>query len=50
MRFLRLSLALTVAGVLSAAVQTPEEYFGFRIGTDKKLARWDKIVDWSFKI
>jgi hypothetical protein len=46
MKFLRLSLVLAVTGALSAAVQTPEEYFGFRIGTDKKLARWDKIVDY----
>src|SRR5258708_19067352 len=29
-----------------AAVQSPEEFFGFRIGSDKKLARWDKIVDY----
>ena len=30
----------------TAAVQTPEEYFGFRIGSDKKLVRWDKIVEY----
>jgi hypothetical protein len=29
-----------------AAVQTPEQYFGFRIGSDKKLVRWDKIVEY----
>ena len=27
-----------------SAVQTPEQFFGFRMGTDNKLARWDKIV------
>ena len=37
-------LLVAAAAVLSAAVQTPEQYFGFHIGTDKKLARWDKIV------
>ncbi len=30
----------------SHSVPTPEEYFGFKIGTDKKLARYDKIVDY----
>ena len=29
-----------------ATLQTPEQYFGFRIGADNKLARWDKIVDY----
>ena len=27
-------------------MQTPEQYFGFRIGSDKKLVRWDKIVEY----
>src|SRR3954469_11032218 len=40
------ALALALAAALSGAVQTPEQYFGFRIGTDKKLARWDKIVEY----
>jgi hypothetical protein len=40
-----LALAL-MAGVQAPAVQTPEQYFGFRIGSDNKLARWDKIVDY----
>jgi len=25
-------------------IPTPEQYFGFQMGTDGKLARWDKIV------
>ena len=25
---------------------TPEEFLGFRVGADKKLARWDKIVEY----
>src|SRR4249919_949725 len=30
----------------TAAVKTPEEYFGFRIGSDRKLVRWDNIVEY----
>ena len=38
--FCLLALAAT------ATVPTPEQYFGFRIGSDKKLVRWDKIVEY----
>src|SRR5574338_163922 len=31
------------------AVPTPEQFFGFRIGADNKLARWDRIV-YYFKL
>jgi len=43
-----MKLAALIALALSAhaAVQPPEQYFGFRIGADKKLVRWDKIVDY----
>ncbi|MGB7294630.1 MAG: M14 metallopeptidase family protein [Candidatus Aminicenantales bacterium] len=27
-------------------VTSPEEFFGFRLGSDRKIARWDKIVDY----
>ena len=44
-----LILAL-VASIATAAPQssvpTPEEFFGFAMGTDEKLARWDKIVEY----
>ncbi|MEM0284898.1 MAG: M14 family metallopeptidase [Sulfolobales archaeon] len=30
-------------------VTPPEEFFGFKIGDDRKLARWDKIVEY-FKL
>src|SRR5437762_6844923 len=36
------SLAATAAGGL----QTPEQFLGFRVGADNKLARWDRIVDY----
>ena len=29
-------------------VTSPEEFFGFKMGTDKKLARWDKIVEYFY--
>jgi len=29
---------------LPCAVTTPEAYFGFRLGSDRKIARWDRIV------
>src|SRR5262249_55175394 len=49
-----LSAIVLLAGVLSAgaqtAVQTPEQFFGFRIGTDNKLARWDKIVEYMRQV
>ncbi len=25
---------------------SPEEFFGFRLGSDRKIARWDRIVDY----
>ncbi len=39
------------AGVVSAAPQTasvptPEDFFGFAMGTDEKLARWDRILEY----
>ena len=47
MRTRRLISALfLIALSATAAVQTPEQYFGFRIGSDNKLVRWDKIVEY----
>src|ERR1700757_1365566 len=47
MRTRRLISALFLISLsATAAVQSPEQYFGFRIGTDKKLVRWDKIVEY----
>ena len=45
------SLLLLSALTLSAAraqqpVTTPEAFFGFQLGADRKMARWDKIVDY----
>ncbi|MBM0224642.1 M14 metallopeptidase family protein [Micromonospora sp. ATA51] len=33
-----------LAAAKAAAIPTPEQYFGFRIGSDGKLATWDKML------
>lgn len=45
-------MVLAAAGALAAgaAVPTPQEFFGFRMGTDKKLARYDKIAEYFQKL
>src|SRR5580698_2625103 len=44
-RFLPFVLLALAAGV-SAQITTPEKFFGFQLGSDKKMARWDKIVEY----
>ena len=34
------------ASVPSAEITSPEEFFGFALGSDRKLARWDRIVEY----
>lgn len=44
-----LAITLGLAASSTAAVNgitPPEEFFGFQLGADKKLARWDKIVEY----
>jgi hypothetical protein len=36
----------TFAAQVVAQIPTPEKFLGFRVGEDKKLARWDKIVEY----
>ena len=49
---LRVLQVLLIGGILvaplaaTAEITTPEEFFGFQMGADKKLARWDKIVEY----
>ena len=38
--------ALHASDTQAAALQTPEQFLGFRVGADTKLARWDRIVDY----
>jgi hypothetical protein len=53
---MRSFLACAAAGFLAAGclaaqtIPTPEDFFGFKIGADRKLARYDKIVDYFQKI
>src|SRR5262245_33522280 len=46
MRIFRLALAFSLFLGLAAAqeITSPEKFFGFQLGADKKMARWDKIV------
>jgi len=47
--FIALSIAALVLAAPAAAraqVQTPEQFFGFRIGTDGELARYPKVVEY----
>jgi len=37
---------LTAALCAAQTIPAPEQYFGHRIGAEKKLARWDKIVEY----
>jgi hypothetical protein len=44
---LALALVLVVpAAVTAQEITSPEKFFGFQLGTDKKMARWDKIVEY----
>ena len=39
--------ALTAAPALAQApVTSPEKYFGFQLGADRKMARWDRMVSY----
>jgi hypothetical protein len=45
-----LAICATLLGHAQTAVPTPEQFFGFQMGTDSKLARWDKIVDYMRQV
>ena len=47
---LLLLVASHLTPALSAQVPTPEQFFGFKMGTDKKLARYDKLVEYCQKV
>jgi hypothetical protein len=50
-----LALALAGSGLMAPAaraqgqITSPEKFFGFQLGSDRKMARWDKIVEY-FKL
>ncbi len=44
------SLALLFALPAMAQIPTPEEFFGHRMGEDRKLAKWPKLVEYYERI
>jgi len=40
------ALAGRVPGVSAQQIPSPEEFFGFQMGADRHLARWDKLVEY----
>jgi hypothetical protein len=43
---LALTLGVPVLRAQAPTVTSPEKFFGFRLGSDFKMARWDKIVEY----
>lgn len=41
-----LSMPTKPAPTVNAAITTPEKFFGFRMGADRKMARWDKMIEY----
>ena len=35
---------------LMSRLISPEEFYGFKLGTDRKLVRWDKVVEYFWKL
>jgi len=52
LRPVRYALALTALGLVAPLVgaqrqiTSPREFFGYELGSDRKIARWDRIVDY----
>ena len=44
------STGVLMAGLACAEIPAPEQFFGFKIGADRKLARYDRIVEYFQKI
>src|SRR3954462_3545443 len=41
-----LCLGFTLAAGAAGSLQAPEQFLGFRVGAENKLARWDRIVEY----
>src|SRR4051812_27297133 len=41
-----LCLGFTLGTGAAGSLQTPEQFLGFRVGAENKLARWDRIVEY----
>jgi hypothetical protein len=49
--FVLMTLLLVLVTPLAKAQQkitSPEDFFGFQLGSDRNMARWDKIVDYYY--
>jgi len=44
--FVALNVVLAASLVAQSTVTSPEKFFGFQLGADRKMARWDKIVEY----
>jgi hypothetical protein len=40
------AVALAISSAVAQEITSPEKFFGFQLGADKKMARWDKIVEY----
>ncbi len=47
-RFVAIFLAFFAVGAVQGQgrVTSPDDFFGFKLGSDRKMARWDKLVDY----
>lgn len=43
---LAIGISLLAQPAQAEKITTPEEFFGFRLGSDKQMARWDKMVEY----
>ena len=43
-------LALSCASLGAAPVPTPESHFGHKIGADRELLDWDKVVSYFYAL
>ena len=50
MRRLLAAFTLVAAFASAETLPTPQQYFGFRIGSDRKIVRYDKIVEYFQKL
>ncbi len=39
-------LAVVASAFAQSPITTPDKFFGFQLGADRKIARWDKLVDY----
>ncbi len=47
---LLISLLFSTGVNAQGSVTSPEDFFGFQMGTDRKLARWDRIVEYFYQL